>query len=70
MHTYVEMAEGNHLCTLLKQTKISFSSLKKSENWKAEQVLPGGLVSVGGKRGVWKTSWKGEYGAIVVYTSK
>jgi hypothetical protein len=44
---------GNSLCNYLKQIKMSFFFLcKKSENKRAEQVLPGagGLVPVGGGR--------------------
>jgi hypothetical protein len=44
-----------------------FSFFKKLENWKAEQVLPGGLEPVG-KGGCGERVWEGKYGANVVYT--
>jgi hypothetical protein len=44
----MEVPQGNSLCSYLKQTKMSFFSFTKSENRRMEQVLPGGLVSVGG----------------------
>jgi hypothetical protein len=60
----LEGPQGNSLCTYLKQTKIySFSffffSYTKSDNRRAEQVLPGGgLVSVGeGRR--WENDERG-----------
>jgi hypothetical protein len=47
----MEMSQGKSLYRYLKQTRMSFFfSLKKSENRRAEQVLWGRLVSVGGGR--------------------
>jgi hypothetical protein len=46
-----------------------FFSLIKSENRKAEQVLLGGLVPVGGGRGGERVQ-EGEHGANTVYTLK
>jgi hypothetical protein len=42
----MEMSQGNSLYSYLKQTKISFCFFTKSENRKAEHVLPWGLVPV------------------------
>jgi hypothetical protein len=38
----MEMTQENSLCNYLKQ-KISFFSFTKSENSRAEEVLPGGV---------------------------
>jgi hypothetical protein len=44
-----------------------FFSFTKSENWRAEQVLPGWFgTSEGGRR--WKREREGEYGANTVCT--
>jgi hypothetical protein len=45
----MEMSQGNTLYSYFKQTKMSFF-FTKTENRRAEQVLSGGLVSVGGGR--------------------
>jgi hypothetical protein len=42
----MKMSQGNSLHSYLKQTKMSFFSFTKSENRRAEQVLPGFLVPV------------------------
>jgi hypothetical protein len=48
---YMEMSQGNSLCSCLKETKMSFFlSFTKSENRRVELILPGGLIPVGGKR--------------------
>jgi hypothetical protein len=41
IHTYMEMSQGNFLCSYLylKQAKMSFFSLTKLENRRVEQVL-------------------------------
>jgi hypothetical protein len=46
IHIYMEMPQGNSLCSYLKQAKMSFFifscfSYTKSENRRVEQVLPG-----------------------------
>jgi hypothetical protein len=40
----MDISAGNSLCSYLKQTKMSF--FDKSENRRAEQILPGGLLLV------------------------
>jgi hypothetical protein len=60
IHIYVQIPHGNSLCyyLYLKQTKMSsfyfylfsFFSIK-SENMRAEQVLPGGRAGTSGKGG-------------------
>jgi hypothetical protein len=37
----MKVSQGNSLGSYLKQTKVSFFSFTKSENRRAEQVLPG-----------------------------
>jgi hypothetical protein len=52
----MEVPQGNSLWSSLKQAKMSFYfPFTKSENTRAEQVLPGGgrLVPVGGGR-IWR----------------
>jgi hypothetical protein len=49
----MEVPQGNSSCSYLKQAKMLsylffFFSYTKSENRRAEQVLCGGLVAVGG----------------------
>jgi hypothetical protein len=44
----MEMSQGNSLYTYLKQTDMSFFSFTKSENRRAEWVLSGRLIPVGG----------------------
>jgi hypothetical protein len=44
-----------------------FLSFTQSKNKRIEQVLPGGLVPVGGER-MWRKGIEGEYGANTVYT--
>jgi hypothetical protein len=56
---YMEISQGNSLCSYLylKQAKVSFFPLlssTKSENRKAEQVLPGA-----GEWGWYQCSWEG-----------
>jgi hypothetical protein len=51
----MEMSQGNSLYSYLKQTKMSFFSVTKSKNRRAEQVLSGGLVAVAVEGGrVWQ----------------
>jgi hypothetical protein len=55
IHTYMEISQGNFLCSYLylKKAKISFFffNFTKSEKRRVEQVLPReGLVKVGGGR--------------------
>jgi hypothetical protein len=50
------MPQGNSLCKYLKKAKMSFFSFFflyyiESENRRVEQVLPGGLVPLGGQGG-------------------
>jgi hypothetical protein len=47
----MEVPKGNSLCSYVKQPKISFFLLltQKSENRRAEQVLPGGRVGTSGR---------------------
>jgi hypothetical protein len=64
--------QGNSLCSCFKQTKLSIFFLliffyTKSENRRVEQVLHGGLVSVGGGRR-WEMVKEGEYVASTVCT--
>jgi hypothetical protein len=40
----MEMSQGNSLYSYLKQTKMSFFFLTKSENKRVEQVLSGELI--------------------------
>jgi hypothetical protein len=47
-HIFMEMSQGNCLCSYLKQTKMSFF-FSKSGNGRAEWVLSRGLVPVGGR---------------------
>jgi hypothetical protein len=63
----MEMSQGNSLCSYLKPTKMSFFSFTKLENRRAEQVLPMGLVPVGGGK-MWEMAWEGGYSANTVYT--
>jgi hypothetical protein len=48
IHIYMKVPQVNFLCSYLKQAKLSFFSFTKSENRREEQVLPGGLLPVGG----------------------
>jgi hypothetical protein len=45
----MEMSQGNSLYSYLKQTKWHFFLFTKSENRRAEQVLPGELIPVLGE---------------------
>jgi hypothetical protein len=47
----MEMSQRNSLCHNLKQKKFFFLYFTKLENWNAEQVLPGVVVTVGRKVG-------------------
>jgi hypothetical protein len=46
IHIHVEMSQRNSLYSYLKQTKLQLI-FTKSENRRAEQFLPGDLVTVG-----------------------
>jgi hypothetical protein len=66
---YMEMSQGNSLCSYLKQTKMKFFfSFTKSENRRVEQVLPGGIGATGRGAGGGERVWDGEYSANTVYT--
>jgi hypothetical protein len=43
----MEVPQRNSLCSYLKQAKLSFFSFTKSENRRAEQVLPGEVGTSG-----------------------
>jgi hypothetical protein len=48
---FMEMSQGNSLCSSLKQTKMSFFSFTKSENGgRAVQSLPEEMVPMRGRR--------------------
>jgi hypothetical protein len=47
MHIYMEVPQGNSLCSYLKKAKISDFSSTKSENRRAEQVLFGEIGTGG-----------------------
>jgi hypothetical protein len=53
----MEVSQGNSLYSYLEQTKMSAFKIKL-ENRRVEQVLSGGLVSVGGGR-MWKKGIRG-----------
>jgi hypothetical protein len=44
IHTYMEVPQGNSLCSYLKEAKMLFFSLSfaESENRREERALPGG----------------------------
>jgi hypothetical protein len=67
LHIYMEMSQGKSLCSHLKQAKKTLFCFTKSENKKAERVLPGALVPVGWGGGRERV-WEGEYSANTVYT--
>jgi hypothetical protein len=56
--------EVNSLYSNFKQTKMS--CFYKTENRRAEQVLPGGWYQREGVR-CWDMEWEGEYGRNVTY---
>jgi hypothetical protein len=58
----MEISQGNSLYSYLKQIKISVFKTKL-ETRRAENVLSGGLVPMGGERRI----QEGEYGANTVY---
>jgi hypothetical protein len=65
----MEMSQGNSLCSYLKQTKMSFIfSFTKSENKKAEQVLPCRSWYQWEGRRDGERVWEGEYSANTMYT--
>jgi hypothetical protein len=47
IHIYMEISQGNSLCSYLEEN-CHFFSFTKLEDKRAEQVLLGGLVPVGG----------------------
>jgi hypothetical protein len=61
IHTYMEVPQGNSLCSYLKQAKMSFllSFFAESENRWAERVLPGGVDTNGMEEEVGKGSGGG-----------
>jgi hypothetical protein len=51
IYIYMEMSQGNLLCSYLKQAKMSFLfSFIIFKNRRVDPVLPGGLVTVGAGR--------------------
>jgi hypothetical protein len=46
---YMEISQGKSLCSYSKKGKMSFFLFTKSDNWRTEQVMPGGGTTGSGK---------------------
>jgi hypothetical protein len=66
LYIYMEIPQGNSLCSYLKSTKMSFFSLLQNQRTEGQnRSCLGRLIPVGGGK---ERVWEGEYSANTMYT--